>query len=112
MSETKKLLTRADLAKADTWATEDLYATDALWEETLATLKADTAVLASYAGKLSNADDLYAYLTKTEEVHVKLGRLGNYSSRKADEGYPQHRLSGHERQVYVRSRGPECGYQL
>ena len=85
MSETKKLLTRADLAKADTWATEDLYATDALWEETLATLKADTAVLASYAGKLSNADDLYAYLTKTEEVHVKLGRLGNYSSRKADE---------------------------
>ena len=85
MSETKKLLTRADLAKADTWATEDLYATDALWEETLATLKADTAALASYAGKLSNADDLYAYLTKTEEVHVKLGRLGNYSSRKADE---------------------------
>ena len=85
MSETKKLLTRADLAKADTWATEDLYATDALWEETLATLKADTAELASYAGKLSNADDLYAYLTKTEEVHVKLGRLGNYSSRKADE---------------------------
>lgn len=85
MSETKKLLTRADLAKADTWATEDLYATDALWEETLATLKADTAELASYAGKLSNVDDLYAYLTKTEEVHVKLGRLGNYSSRKADE---------------------------
>ena len=41
MEEIKKIPLRSEVAKEDTWATEDMYATDEAWEAELATLAAD-----------------------------------------------------------------------
>ena len=85
MSETNKILKRSEMAVEDTWATEDLYPTDEAWEQALATLDADTAALAAYAGKLGEAKCLLDYLAAMEQVNVKVDRLANYCMRKADE---------------------------
>jgi len=37
MEEIKKIPQRAEIAKEDTWATEDLFASDEAWEQELAT---------------------------------------------------------------------------
>ena len=41
MEETMKIRERSEIPVEDTWATEDLYATDEAWEAELATLDAD-----------------------------------------------------------------------
>ena len=50
MSETKKILQRCEIAQADKWAIEDLYATDEAWSADLEKLKVMTQQLAAYAG--------------------------------------------------------------
>jgi len=52
MEEIKKIPQRAEIAKEDTWATEDLFASDEAWEQELATLPEDQTELAAFAGKL------------------------------------------------------------
>lgn len=85
MADTFGIKKRSEIPVEDTWATEDLYATDELWEQELQTLNEDKDVLASFAGKLaSSAQTLCDYLSKMEEVDVKADRLGNYCMRKAD----------------------------
>ena len=86
MTNTKKIPTRDELRTEDKWALEDLYATDELWEQELATLAEDQAFLVSYEGKLAkNPNDLYDYLYRTEQLHVKTNRLANYCMRRNDE---------------------------
>ncbi len=82
----QKLRTREEIPQEDTWALEDLYASDESWEAELATLSEDQAYLASFAGKLGeDPDNLYAYLTRMEQVDAKAELLGNYCMRKADQ---------------------------
>ena len=86
MAETNRIRKRSEIPVEDTWATEDLYASDALWEQELATLAEDQAFLASFAGKLgASAQNLYAYMQRTEQVNAKGELLANYCMRKADE---------------------------
>ncbi len=86
MEEIKKIPTRDEIAREDKWAVEDLYATDELWEQELATLSADQEALAAFAGKLSESGEtLCAYLTRLEQVNYKGHRLANYAMRKGDE---------------------------
>jgi len=86
MADIKKIPTREEIAWEDKWATEDLYPTDEAWEQACATLPADQEALLSFAGHLSDSGEkLYAYLTKMEQVDVKVGLLANYCMRKADE---------------------------
>ena len=86
MEETNKIRTRDQIPPEDTWALEDLYATDAAWEAELATLEADQKTLQSYAGKLAQSGDtLCAYLQNSERVNAKAELLGNYCMRKADQ---------------------------
>ena len=86
MEEIKKIPSRAEIAPEDKWATEDMYPSDAAWEQELATLSADQAALESYAGRLGESGKtLYEYLTRMEQVNVKLELLGNYCMRKSDE---------------------------
>ena len=82
MEEIKK---REQIPVEDTWAIEDLYPTDAAWEETFATLAEDKNTLAAFSGKLADADNLYDYLQTMESVEEKVERLANYCMRKADE---------------------------
>ncbi|MBE6946974.1 MAG: oligoendopeptidase F [Ruminococcaceae bacterium] len=86
MSEVKKIPSRAEVKVEDTWAIEDLYATDEAWSLELKTLEADKELLSSYAGRLGKSGQtLYEYLHHSEEIEVKFSNLGNYCMRKADE---------------------------
>ena len=86
MEEMNKIRSREQIPVEDTWATEDLYPTDAAWEQELETLAADKQTLSAYAGHLGeSAENLLAYLTAMENTNVKAKRLANYCMRKADE---------------------------
>ena len=86
MAETRKIRTRDEIPVADTWAIEDLFASDAAWEEEFSTISADSEALASYAGKLSeSAETLCNYLSLMEQVNCKGERLANYCMRCADQ---------------------------
>lgn len=86
MSEIKKIPVRSEIPVEDTWATEDMYASDAAWEAELATIAQDQEKAASYAGKLGvSADNLYDYLYEGEMASKKISLLANYCMRKADE---------------------------
>lgn len=86
METPKKIPVRGDIPMDYKWALEDLYPTDADWEQELDTLKQDRAYLVSFAGKLgSSARALYSYLDASEKLNVKAERLGNYCMRRADE---------------------------
>ena len=82
----KKIRQRCDIPEADRWATEDLYASDALWEEDLKKLEHLGVDLASYEGKLgSSAENLLGFMDKLEQVEVLASQVANYASRKGDE---------------------------
>ena len=86
MSDVKKIRERSEIPAGDKWAIEDLYGSDGLWEEELATVEKDQAYLAGFAGRLGEkGETLYAYLKCSEELDVKISRLANYCMRKADE---------------------------
>ncbi len=86
MAETTKIRKRSEIPVEDTWALEDLYVTDEAWEQELATLAEDEKALTSFAGKLGeSAENLYAYMEKTEAVNAKAELLANYCMRKADQ---------------------------
>ncbi len=86
MAEVKKIPLRSEIEKKDTWATEDMYATDEAWEAELQTIPKDQEVLASYAGRLAeSAQVLFEALSLYEKIDAKAELLGNYCMRKADE---------------------------
>ena len=83
--EENKIRQRHEIPAEDKWAIEDLYATDDAWEAELATLSADQAFLAGFAGRLAESGKtLYAYLERMEQVNAKAELLGNYCMRKSD----------------------------
>ena len=57
METTKKIPQRCELAVEDTWATEDLYASDEAWEQALSQLEKVGPQMAGYAGKLAESAD-------------------------------------------------------
>ena len=82
----EKLRDRSEIPVEDTWATEDMFASDTAWEEELASIEADKNYLADFAGKLQdNGRTLYDYLHRSEMTDVKASLLGNYCMRKSDE---------------------------
>ena len=82
MSETKKILQRCEIAQADKWAIEDLYATDEAWSADLEKLKVMTQQLAAYAGHLADSPaKLLAYLEQTEAVGDRKSTRLNSSHR-------------------------------
>ena len=86
MEENMKIRKRSEIPVEDTWAIEDLYETDEVWEKELAELQTVQEKLASYAGKLGeNAQTLYDFLYLSEQTNVKARRLANYCMRKSDE---------------------------
>ena len=84
MSETNKIRKRSEIPVEDTWAIEDMYASDEAWEQDLAALAEAGQELAAYAGKLGTAEGLYEYLVKMEAVNAKAELLANYCMRQSD----------------------------
>ena len=86
MAETIEIRKRSDIPVEDTWALEDLYVSDAAWEQELATLTEDEKELTAFAGTLGRSgENLCAYMEKTEKVNAKAELLANYCMRKADQ---------------------------
>ncbi len=86
MEETRRTRNREEIPREDKWAIEDLYPTDAAWEEDLAALDARKEILAAFDGRLSESGEtLCGYLTVMEAMSVQAQRLGNYCQRRADE---------------------------
>ncbi len=86
MAEIKKVRTRSEVPVEDTWAINDLYATDEAWEEDLAVLAKKKDQLSAFAGQLGQSPEkLYEYLSQLEQVNVLGYQLGNYAMRKSDE---------------------------
>ena len=84
--EENKIRQRNEIPVEDTWALEDLYASDAAWEAELATISQDQTYMVSFAGRLNeSAETLYAYLERMEQVNAKGELLANYCMRKSDE---------------------------
>ncbi len=82
----KQIPKRSEVEKQYTWATEDLYATDALWEEALNDAKAYPERIASFRGRLAQSPEaLLEYMQFSDELQIKVERLGNYAMRKSDE---------------------------
>ena len=77
---------RSQLELKDTWAIEDLYASDEAWEQDLLILQENKNELADCQGKLGNsASDLLRFLEITEKTQLRVSMLGNYCMRKGDE---------------------------
>ena len=84
MSET--IRERKDIPQKDTWALEDLYATDADWEKALARMQARMPELSEFEGKLAqNGQTLCAFLALLEELDTQAESLGNYAVRRGDQ---------------------------
>ncbi len=86
MEKTKKIPQRSEIPVEYRWATEDLYASDALWEQDLQVLARFETEVLSFRGRLgSSAQVLLEYLTLLERTDVLYNRLGSYANRKHDE---------------------------
>ena len=86
MNDTNRIRTRDEIPQEDKWAIEDLYPNENAWEQALSTVAEDQAYLAAFSGKLAqSAENLFAYLQRSEQLNVKADRLGNYCMRRADE---------------------------
>jgi len=84
--EENKIRIRSEIPLEDTWALEDLYATDAAWEAELETIADDQSWLTGFAGGLGeSAEKLLHYLQCMEQVNAKAELLANYCMRKSDE---------------------------
>ncbi len=81
----KKIPKRSEVRKEDTWATEDLFVSDAAWEEAFASVAEIPAKILSYKGRLStDAKALYEYLTYNDELEVSLMKLHSYAHLNSD----------------------------
>lgn len=86
MGSITALRKRSEIPEADTWAVEDLYASDEEWQKDLNSLQQDQELLASFCGKLGrDGQTLYRYLENMERIDEKLARLSSYSMLKHDQ---------------------------
>ena len=81
-----KIPLRSEVAVENTWALEDLYATDDDWKADMERLKSMMQQACKYQGKLSqSSEQLLAFLKLQDDVTVILTDFINYSFRRADE---------------------------
>lgn len=86
MSEMKKIPQRSEIPMEYRWATEDLFPSDAAWEEELKAFEQYQFILPRYAGRLAESGDvLLEYMDIVEQMNVRAGDLYSYASRKHDE---------------------------
>lgn len=77
---------RCDIPEKDKWAIEDIYPTDAAWEQDLAKARGYAEKIASYKGLLStDSAKLLEYLRLDDDMTVVLEALVNYAQRRNDE---------------------------
>ena len=76
---------RSELDLQFQWDLTPMFESDAAWETALDSLDADIESLAAFAGKLTDAVTIGAYLDASTEVGRKVERLYCYASQRHDE---------------------------
>ena len=76
---------RSELDPQFQWDLTPMFESDAAWESALDSLDADIESLAAFAGKLTDAVTIGAYLDASTEVGRKVERLYCYASQRHDE---------------------------
>ena len=70
----------------DTWALEDIYATDDLWKTAVEWVNGKLPEYEKYKGKLSeSAETLYWCLELDGEVGQAMEKIGCYAGQKSDQ---------------------------
>ena len=81
-----KIPLRSEVAVENTWALEDLYATDDDWKADMERLKSMMQQIAGYQGKLGESSaSLLAYLKLQDDINIVMTDFANYAFRRADE---------------------------
>lgn len=82
----QKLRKRNEIPVEDTWALEDLFASDEAWQDALNEIPAYADSMSKFKGKLGlSAQNLLKYLEMLEDVETKLAFLRSYSGQKLDQ---------------------------
>ncbi len=82
----KKIPERSQVPVQYTWNTDDLFPSDAAWEEAFLAAQAEIPQMAAYAGRLcESAKTLGDYLELDEAFSKKFSLLMNYAQRKYDQ---------------------------
>lgn len=77
-----EIFKRAHVAKCNTWALEDIYTSDDLWEAEVKTFLELCDILPSYEGHLGDsADTLFDYLSTSEKAEKLLERIYIYANQ-------------------------------
>ncbi len=76
---------RSELAKENTWATEDIFASDDVWQTAYNDARRYPGELSAYKGRLNNARNLLEFFQKNDEAELALSALYRYASLKSDE---------------------------
>lgn len=86
MKNQNQIPARSEAEKSFTWATEDMFATDAAWREELEDVKKLAVKAAALQGTLGeSAANLLDYCQKEEEIGSRLNEVYGYAARKNDE---------------------------
>ncbi len=82
----KKIPKRSEVLKENTWATEDIFESDAAWEEAFKAADRYPALVASYSGKISKSPEaLLEYLQLNDKASIEIEKLYGYAHLKSDE---------------------------
>lgn len=86
MAQNKNLPKRSEVDFKYTWAIEDLYASDDLWQKEYDKVKEMLLVLTKYQGKLAgSSENLLSFLKFSDEINKLLERVYVYANQKYHE---------------------------
>ena len=85
-TNTQELPKRSELPVEETWRLEDIFETDAHWEQSFQELQAEIPKLDAYHGKLGESgEQLYNLLKLQDDLSNRLGTLYTYAHMRYDE---------------------------
>jgi len=86
MPQSKNLLKRNEVNQMDTWAIEDLYASDELWQKEYEQVKELLPKAVQYQGRLSKSSELLShFLQLSDEISKLMERVYVYANQKYHE---------------------------
>jgi oligoendopeptidase F len=85
-NQVKQLPARSEVVEELKWRLEDIFETDAAWEEEFKAIQELTGGAASYNGTLGNsAEQLYSFFAWQDTLLERMGRLYTYAHMRCDE---------------------------
>lgn len=85
MEKSKVLLKRNEIPENDKWKVEEIYKHIDEWNNDFQSLKKDSQEISKYAGKLNDAEVLYDFMEKSEEILRVAEKLYVYAHLRSDE---------------------------